>query len=370
MLTADDEAEHIPGCNMAFRRDALIEVGGFDPVFVTAGDDVDLCWRVLDRGWKIGFHPAALVWHHRRGGLRAYLRQQRGYGRSEALVEARHPNRFSSVGSARWKGRIYQPAAGRASRQRIYRGDYGTAAYQSVYQGGGYFVDLLHQVGVPLLVVLALTAPLAFVSAWMGLPAAAAVSSLAALVLVDTCRATSSRVARTRPWLFGLRVAIHQVLQPLVRTWTRARTRHQALRTLPAHEPMPPAVRTAARGVVVFRHDGSRAGFAARLAGHLRGLGIRSMALSGWEDHDGRFVLSPLVFGDLVTSSHPVGFVQARIRPRLRTARLLLLIGLGALALVANELMAPVVLVFVSSALGHGVVRSKTLLRSAMDRSH
>src|SRR6516165_5240953 len=44
MLT-DVEAEHLPGCNMAFRRDALAAVGGFDPAFRTAGDDVDLCWR-------------------------------------------------------------------------------------------------------------------------------------------------------------------------------------------------------------------------------------------------------------------------------------------------------------------------------------
>ena len=45
------------------------EVGGFDPVYEAAGDDVDICWRALDRGWKIGFHPAAVVWHHRRPGL-------------------------------------------------------------------------------------------------------------------------------------------------------------------------------------------------------------------------------------------------------------------------------------------------------------
>ena len=35
------------------------DVGGFDPVYTTAGDDVDMCWKVLDRGWDIGFHPAA-----------------------------------------------------------------------------------------------------------------------------------------------------------------------------------------------------------------------------------------------------------------------------------------------------------------------
>ena len=113
------------------------EVGGFDPIYTSAGDDVDLCWKVLDADWKIGFHPAALVWHHRRPGLRAYLRQQRGYGRSEALVEARHPDRFTPRRHGALAGAHLQLAdARRSARQRIYRGVYGTAAYQSVYHGG------------------------------------------------------------------------------------------------------------------------------------------------------------------------------------------------------------------------------------------
>ncbi|MBC7679871.1 MAG: glycosyltransferase, partial [Pseudorhodobacter sp.] len=93
VLLSEDRAEHVPGANMAFWRDVLAEVGGFDIVYTAAGDDVDLCWKVLDRGWEIGFHPAALVWHHRRDSVKAYLKQQRGYGRSESLVAKRHPDR-------------------------------------------------------------------------------------------------------------------------------------------------------------------------------------------------------------------------------------------------------------------------------------
>src|SRR5262249_45823375 len=33
VLVSDREAEHIPGCNMAFRKGALEAVGGFDPQF-------------------------------------------------------------------------------------------------------------------------------------------------------------------------------------------------------------------------------------------------------------------------------------------------------------------------------------------------
>src|SRR5262249_45447240 len=61
VLLSDSEAEHIPGCNMAFRRSRLLEIGGFDPQFRVAGDDVDVCWRVHQQGWRLGFSPTATV---------------------------------------------------------------------------------------------------------------------------------------------------------------------------------------------------------------------------------------------------------------------------------------------------------------------
>src|SRR5437879_4491792 len=63
VLLSDQEAEHVPGCNMAFRKACLEAVGGFDRQFRTAGDDVDVCWRLQQHGWRVGFSPAAMVWH-------------------------------------------------------------------------------------------------------------------------------------------------------------------------------------------------------------------------------------------------------------------------------------------------------------------
>src|SRR5437899_9453246 len=63
VLLSHREAEHIPGCNMAFRKSCLETIGGFDPQFRAAGDDVDVCWRLQERGWTLGFNPAAVVWH-------------------------------------------------------------------------------------------------------------------------------------------------------------------------------------------------------------------------------------------------------------------------------------------------------------------
>jgi O-antigen biosynthesis protein len=138
VLLSDREAEHIPGCNMAFRRSVLLEVGGFDPEFRVAGDDVDLCWRLQERKLTVGFSPAAIVWHHRRRSVRAYLRQQRGYGRAEALLERKWPHKYNRARHIAWGGRLYgkgvPPVPAGARRWRVYYGSQGTGLFQSLYQ--------------------------------------------------------------------------------------------------------------------------------------------------------------------------------------------------------------------------------------------
>jgi GT2 family glycosyltransferase len=136
VLTGDTVAEHIPGCNFAVRRDRLLEIGGFDPTFRIAGDDVDACWRLQDAGGTIGFHHAALVWHHRRNSVVRYLKQQRGYGRAEALLERKWPHKYNDSGHMRWAGQLYGIGILRAlrfGRSRVYHGCWGSAPFQSLY---------------------------------------------------------------------------------------------------------------------------------------------------------------------------------------------------------------------------------------------
>ncbi|MEM9235158.1 MAG: glycosyltransferase [Verrucomicrobiota bacterium] len=133
VMIDDREAEHIPGCNLVVRRTSYFAIGGFDGDFRTAGDDVDFCWRLRDAGMRIGFSPTAFVWHHRRPSIRAYLRQQTGYGRAEAMLMMKHPARFSPSGDAIWHGTIYTGAPVRATGQAvIYHGPMGLSGYQGV----------------------------------------------------------------------------------------------------------------------------------------------------------------------------------------------------------------------------------------------
>jgi glycosyltransferase involved in cell wall biosynthesis len=137
VLISDEVAEHIAGCNMAFAREVLIRLGGFDPVYRAAGDDVDICWRFQDAGYIIGFSPAAVVWHFRRNTVSAYCNQQRGYGKAEALVYAKHPFRFNLFGQAKWLGRIYGDLSASlllSRRPVIYSGVFGRGLFQTMYE--------------------------------------------------------------------------------------------------------------------------------------------------------------------------------------------------------------------------------------------
>jgi GT2 family glycosyltransferase len=132
VLFNDTRAEHLPGCNLAIRREALQRVRGFREQYVAAGDDVDICWRLADAGWELAFAPPAFVWHRRRTSFFRYLKQQGGYGRAEAILFGDHPNRFAP-GGIRWEGALY--AGGPVSADAhsvIYHGPMGSAPFQNI----------------------------------------------------------------------------------------------------------------------------------------------------------------------------------------------------------------------------------------------
>ncbi|HAL72350.1 MAG TPA: glycosyl transferase [Verrucomicrobiales bacterium] len=138
VLLTDIEAEHLPGCNLAIRKSALEAIGGFRPQYRVAGDDVDVCWRLREAGGRLHFVPGAMVWHHRRYTVSAYLRQQRGYGRAEALLMKDHPERFGPLGGARWFGGIYgdRATALHLEEGSIFHGPLGEGLFQGIYRQG------------------------------------------------------------------------------------------------------------------------------------------------------------------------------------------------------------------------------------------
>ena len=89
-------APFLPAGNVAFRRDALEQVDGFDPDCVT-GEDCDVCARLSEAGWELFMHPQAAVHHINPTTLRHVVRQWYGYGRYHPYVFAKHNHRAVEV---------------------------------------------------------------------------------------------------------------------------------------------------------------------------------------------------------------------------------------------------------------------------------
>jgi len=231
VLLSDAEAEHIPGCNLAFRKSSLQAIGGFDPRFRVAGDDVDICWRLREEGSTLGFSPSAVVWHHRRNSIRAYWKQQRGYGKAEALLERKWPDKYNANGHVHWSGRVYASSTMArilAGAGRIYHGSWGSAPFQPLYQGTPRLVWSLPGLPDWYLLIGALTAlsalglvwaPLLFIIPALGL----AVS--ASLVHAWLSAAASGNGPRSRARRFRVRAltAFLHLLQPMARLSGRVR---------------------------------------------------------------------------------------------------------------------------------------------------
>jgi len=69
-----------PSGNVMYRRSALIDVGGFDPRYLSY-EACDLHHRLRARGGAFHYEPRAVVLHRHRVTWRQYWRQQRSYGR-------------------------------------------------------------------------------------------------------------------------------------------------------------------------------------------------------------------------------------------------------------------------------------------------
>ncbi len=77
---------YVPSAAMVVRRTAFL---GFDESLRVA-EDVDLCWRTRQAGWRVYYDPVAEVRHVHRENLRALLGRRRYYGTGAAHLADRH----------------------------------------------------------------------------------------------------------------------------------------------------------------------------------------------------------------------------------------------------------------------------------------
>ena len=88
-----------------FHRQAVLDVGGFDPEWYHA-EDMEVSLRLLNAGGSIVYAPDALVSHVPEVGVRRFLHKRRRDARAHVRIVRHHPSRqrtgpgFDFIGSA------------------------------------------------------------------------------------------------------------------------------------------------------------------------------------------------------------------------------------------------------------------------------
>ncbi len=89
------ETKYFVGCNMAFRKSAIVEVGLFDPKIKYGHDENELCSRLQEAGYRLIYTPYAVVQHNYVASFSALLKKKYKLGKSHVYVEKkleRHPS--------------------------------------------------------------------------------------------------------------------------------------------------------------------------------------------------------------------------------------------------------------------------------------
>lgn len=89
-------------CNIAYRRAALLAVGGFDARFTRAHEDRDLAWRVIDEIGPVGVDERMTVTHPGRPFRVSAAWRRATFIYDDWLLFARYPDRRASRRSVRW----------------------------------------------------------------------------------------------------------------------------------------------------------------------------------------------------------------------------------------------------------------------------
>jgi O-antigen biosynthesis protein len=323
VLESEQVAEHIPGCNMAFRRAVLEAVNGFDPQFRKAGDDVDLCWRLQQAGFWITFAPGAMVWHHRRATPRAYLRQQAGYGEAEALLRFKHPDKFNGRGDGLWRGVVYSHSVRSYQRNDaiIYRGTFATGFFQCLYQPGPvHWAMLPTTLEWHLLAAAAALSALFWIPAWLVVATMLGLSVLMAAILADQARLPEEHDGFFSRFLVtGL-----YYLQPLVRSWQRYHTRLFAYRLPTVDSDFPKngfekLPLSGVRTVAYWADNGTdRTALLRRVVDYLTERRWGKILDSGWSDWDMEIYCHPWTVVQVCTAQENHGGEKYLIRVRYR----------------------------------------------------
>jgi mycofactocin glycosyltransferase len=100
-IRARSAVSYVPSAAMLARRRVLLDEGGFDETMHVA-EDVDLCWRMEEAGWRLRYEPAAQVAHDHRVSFRQWFGRKMFYGTGAAPLGERHAGAVAPLNVSPW----------------------------------------------------------------------------------------------------------------------------------------------------------------------------------------------------------------------------------------------------------------------------
>lgn len=89
------QIDFIDTYSAGFRRDRFLEIGGYDTSFpVACAEDVELSYRMSERGWMMRFAPHAIVYHHHPDTLTGYLKKKYKFAFWRVLALRKNPKKI------------------------------------------------------------------------------------------------------------------------------------------------------------------------------------------------------------------------------------------------------------------------------------
>jgi hypothetical protein len=304
---------------MALSKAALKKIGGFDSAFTTAGDDVDLSWRLTASGETLAYAPGAVVIHERRATLGSYLAQQRGYGKGEGLLAKRYPLRDAAedgiYAAPSWVAAILGGA-------RVYYGEFGRGLFQTVYSAGDAYGEL--PLTIQWIAVSVVCLVLGTMNRFLGVIGGA---GIAITILAAAARAASTPLPTSRSG-FATRIYlwILNLLGPPIRSLARERIkwRIEAARS-DQSEPVRPTPADSASVLAATREALIRHGLAVA-------------ETDGFQSYDLEIVVPPLIRIPINAVREKDGRVSLLWRTRIAPRRALIASAIALLVLLAAGL--------------------------------
>ncbi|MFA7717858.1 MAG: glycosyltransferase [Candidatus Absconditabacterales bacterium] len=100
-----EHISHLPYivlANAGFLKKNLIAVGGFDEDLISGGD-VDICWKLGVKGYRIGICNTAVIYHKNRDTIKSYFKAYFRYAVYQSLLCKKYAKNKITINPYPWK---------------------------------------------------------------------------------------------------------------------------------------------------------------------------------------------------------------------------------------------------------------------------